>query len=54
VVGDVRCVCLPWWASGKIIHLKEPHSKSLSLHFQQRFVMDVDAFSAFSQNVSHG
>ncbi|OCT45547.1 hypothetical protein CLCR_01396 [Cladophialophora carrionii] len=51
VVGDVRFVCLPWWTSGKIIHLKDPHARSIQLHFEQRLVMNVDAFSFLSQNI---
>ncbi|EXJ61071.1 hypothetical protein A1O7_05224 [Cladophialophora yegresii CBS 114405] len=51
LVGVVRFVALPRWTSAKIIRLKDPHERSLQLHFQQRLVMDVATFSAFSQNI---
>lgn len=51
-VGDVRFTHLEWWASGKILRLKDPTARILPIHFQQRYVMDVATFSVLAQKVS--
>ncbi|EXJ80039.1 hypothetical protein A1O3_08325 [Capronia epimyces CBS 606.96] len=50
-VGDVKILHLPPWLRVKMLALKQPFEQTLNVHFLERNVLSVEAFSALARNV---